>query len=738
MAALALFGLVYTNVYMAAPAPAAADEITVEKIFGERSVFVPLPAHVAWVGDGEGVSYLVDRGEGDDKQSVFVVRDVPSGRARVVCVPDTAAVPDDLRESDDDKFGIGEYEWDRRGKRVVFTYHGDLFTLDRGSGRITRRTATEGDEEDPTFSPDGKRVAYSRDHDLFVLDLESGAEIPLTTTGSDSVLNGVLDWVYMEELFTRGNVRAYWWSPDGARLAFLEIREAPVPEFPLVDWIPLGASYKLQRYPRPGDANPLVRVGIVGADGSDVTWADVDTGDDSYIARVYWLGDSRAVAIEKLNRNQDRLSLLFADARTGETELVFDESSDTWVNVTYLHHYYEKKRQFIWGSERDGHSHLYLFNLDGSPIRRLTSGDWEVTSLDGVDESKGKVYFTANEKSVLESHLYVVGDDGKGMTRISEEEGWHSVTMSPNNKYYIDRFSTHERPTKISVYSAKGKKLFDVGDSVGDEFMALERATPEFFTIDHDGRRYQCMMTKPLDFDPTKKYPVIVYTYGGPGSQVVHKGWSGSSLWHSMMAQKGFIVFSLDNRGAQGYGKAWEDWLLEDMGHYELEDQMAGVEYLKTLPYVDADNIGIWGWSYGGYMTLMALFKEPGVFKAGVSVAPVTDWRSYDSIYTERYMKLPQDNEEGYKNGSPINFVDDFQGDLLLMHGDADDNVHFQNSVRLVQELIQAGKDFDMMLFPQRLHGIRGAAERVFLFKKMTRFFERHLKGVEETPPMNP
>ncbi len=712
-------------------------DLTIETIFGKPSLYESLPSQVRWVENSEGISYLETRGEGDEKQQVFVIRSVPSGKERVVCIADTVTIPEDLRDSDDEPFKIGTYHWDKEGRKILFTFHGDLFTLDAGSGRIERHTETDSDEDDPALSPDGTRVAYSRDHDMYVLDLDTHEEIRLTTTGCDSVLNGKLDWVYMEELFTRGNVKAFWWSPDGERIAFLEIQEHPVPEFPLVDWIPVHATHELQHYPKAGDPNPIVRVGIARAEGGDIAWSDIDTSDDSYIARVYWLGDSRAVAIEKLNRNQDRLSVLFASARTGTTELVFEETSDTWINVTYLRHYYENKRQFLWGSERDGHSHLYLYNLDGTVIRQVTSGAWEVTALCGVDEDDGRIYFTANEGDVLERHLYSIDEKGKKLKRITKEEGFHRSTLSPDNKYYIDRHHSHKRPVEVAVYSVKGKKLFDVGDMAGERFRSVDRPVQEFFTFENDGREYQCMMFKPLDFDPSKQYPVIVYTYGGPGAQVISKSWSRNHLWHGMMAQRGFLVFAMDNRGAAGYGKAWEDPLLKSMGTVELEDQVAGVEYLKSLPYVDGDNIGIWGWSYGGYMTLMALFKHGDVFKAGTSVAPVSDWRLYDSIYTERYMKLPQDNEDGYDAGSALTHVDGFEGELLLMHGDADDNVHFQNTVKTVQELIHAGKDFDLMIYPQKHHGISGTKERKFLYNKMTRFFERHLKNADQ-PLMHP
>ncbi len=729
--------LLPSGAVQAAAAPAPGDSLTVERIFGKPSLLASLPTQIAWRADGSAVSFIRETsvGDTDSTTEAFVLREVPSGKERILCVADTVRVPDDLRTGDDDRFSFGPYVWDDSGTRAVFESHGDLFVLNAGSGHIERVTTTDGKEQDATFSPDGRRLAFTRDNDLYTLDLKTSVEARLTTTGCDTVYNGVLDWVYMEELFTRGEVRSYYWSPDGTHLAFLEISEGGMKTYPIVDQIPIDATYRLQRYPKPGDPNPAVRVGIVAAKGGPVTWSDVDTSDDSYIARLYWLSDSGSVAIEKLNRAQDHLVLYFADVPTGAGEMVLEESSPTWVNISYLKHYYKKKRQFLWGSERDGHMHLYLHNLDGSLIRQVTHGDWEVFDLDGVDEKKGRIYFTANESSVLERHLYRIDETGKNMKRITTEEGTHSITMSPNLKYFIDRYSSHARPVRVSVFNADGKRLFDIGDELTPELAAIDYPVPEFFTIQDGGRTYQCSLRKPVDFDPMKKYPVIVFVYGGPHSQVVRKAWTRQDLWHAFMASRGYLIFRLDNRGSEGRGKAWEEPLLEHMGKVELEDQLIGVNYLKQQSFVDPKRIGVWGWSYGGYMTLDAMFNAPGVFRAGVAVAPVSDWRLYDSIYTERYMKLPKDNEEGYDESAPLTHVDGLKSPLLVMHGDADDNVHMQNTIALVKKLIDAGKDFDLMLYPEKEHGISGEAARLHLYRKLTAFFDRNLKATQTRPP---
>jgi dipeptidyl-peptidase-4 len=709
---------------------AAADELTIESIFGKQSVLRPIPAKVEWLGDSRGVSF-VRKTEGDTPQNQLVLREVPSGRERVVLVADTVSVPKDLKGP----FSVEGHQWNRDGDRAVFTFGGEIFLLDT-AGRVSRVTHTDGAEKDPVFSPNGRRIAFTRDNDLYTIDVAADRypETRLTITGADTVLNGILDWVYMEELFTRGDVRAHWWSPDGERLAFLEFREARVPNYPIVDQIPVDATATFQRYPKAGDPNPVVRAGIVAAKGGPVVWADADTRDDGYLARVYWTGDGRAIAIEKLNRAQDHWTLVFADAATGHTDMVMEEESPTWVNVTYARHYYARKRQFLMGSERDGHHHLYLFNMDGSAIRQVTRGDWEVIELNGVDEKKGRVYFTANEGSVLEQHLYRVDANGKNMKRITSEEGTHDVTMSPDHKYFVDRFSSHARPTRVSVHSSDGKELFTVADQMGPELAAMRIPVPEFFTVEDQGRVFHCRLWKPIDFDPTQKHPAIVYVYGGPHSQVVRKVWSRHDLWHAYMAGQGYLIFSIDNRGSHGRGKAWEEPLLKQLGTVELEDQLVGVDYLKSQPFVDPDRIGVWGWSYGGTMTLNSMFRAPGVFKAGVSVAPVADWRLYDSIYTERYMKRPQDNEAGYTEASTLTHASKLDDPLLVMQGDADDNVHVQNSIALVRKLIDAGKDFDFMVYPQKEHGITGSADRTHLYRKMTAFFDRHLKGTKSSP----
>jgi dipeptidyl-peptidase-4 len=701
--------------------------LTVERIFSDESLSGDLPGGIQWLPNGEQLSYFSERDVEGEEKSVFIICDVPSGVERFICIPDTIAVPEDLAESEDQEFHIGSYEWSEDGRFIIFLYHGEVFTLDIESGAVTRRTQSEDHEENVALSPDGSAFAFTRENDLYYS--KHDAEIRITSTGSDTLYNGVLNWVYMEELFTRGNTRAYWWSPDGRAIAFMEIRDGRVPEFPLVDPTPANGRVEMQRYPKAGDPNPVARIAVYDLAEDQLYWIDPLSDEDGYIARLHWLSDGRRVAVEKLNRNQNSLELLFVDYKTGNTSTILEETDSTWVNVTYMKHYYETESRFVWASERDGRSHFYLYDLEGNLIRQVTKGPWDVRSLDGVDEKEREIYFTATEKSPLERHLYRTTERGKELRRLTRRAGSHRIDLAPNQRYYLDYYSSIDTPTELSVHDANGKHLFKLGEPAEREEFLRSLPKPEFVTIKSDeGLSFQCQMIKPSRFDHHKKYPVIVYTYGGPYSQVVGNRWGGSFyLWHAMMAERGYIIFSLDNRGTFGKGREWINPVHKRLGEIELADQLAGVEYLKTLPYVDSHRIGIWGWSYGGFMTCLALSKAPDVFRAGVAVAPVVDFRLYDSIYTERYMKRPQDNEEGYDDNAPLNFVENLESPILLIHGIDDDNVHMQNTIVFADKLIEEGKDFDMMLYPKKEHSIRGTAARTHLFNKITSFFDENL-----------
>lgn len=706
-----------------------APRLTAERIFSDPPLVRPAPTGIQWLPDSRGVTYLTVPAKGEDVPVRFVMREVPSGRERTLCIVDTTSVPADLKRGETDTLRIRSYEWAPKGDLMKFHFRDELFTFNRKSGEFRRRTRNDEPEENSAFSPDGRMIAFTRESDLWVLDLDLGVETRLTSSGSDSLYNGVLDWVYEEELFSRGNRRGFWWSPDGRKIAYLQFDERGVPAFPIVDFLPVRNTIEHQFYPKPGDPLPVVRAGVVDLSSLETTWLDLDTRDHSYLARLDWLGDSARLAVQKLNRAQDRLALSVAHIQTGEASEILIENSGSWVDVTDATHFYATKDRFVWSSDRDGYSHLYLYTDAGALVRRVTKGRWGVSGLDAVDEKRGALYFTGLEKSPIERHLYRVSEEGGTIERITRREGTHSVTFSPDNRFYFDQFSSVTEPRLITVHASSGKELFTLDRADAALLAEYDLPIPEFFTFTSDGGApVQCSMIKPRDFDPTKKYPVLIYTYGFPNGQVVRNRWGGSTaLWHSSMAQRGFIVFSLDGRGSAGYGKAWASAALDTIGLAALADHIAAAAHLGSLPWADASRIGIWGWSGGGTMTALAMLKTPGVFRAGAAVAPVTDWRFYDAIYTERYMKLPADNESGYREASPANFAARLDGAFLIAHGTADDNVHVQNSIYLVRELIAAGKDFDFMVYPGGRHGIGGDKARSHLYTRLTRFFEENL-----------
>lgn len=694
--------------------------LTVDRIYDDPSLSGSSPTRLRWAPDGKSVTYLDDASEQEDPPQALWRMEVPSGKKKLLLTEEELVF-------EDTEVSLSRYVWDDQGKALLLASKGDLFLYRLKEKDLLRLTETDAMESDAKLSPDGSRVAFVRDHDLYSIDIASGEEFRLTEDGGETILNGELDWVYEEEFSLS---TGYWWSPDGTYIAFLRFDETGVTRFPLTDFLPVHNEVEWQHYPKAGDDNPVVTVGVVDVAKGSTAWLDTGDDADTYVARVDWVSHGPLVAVQHLNREQDHLRLLFGDPETGATRVVLEEKAETFVNIRDQHFFFEEREAFLWSSERDGWQHLYLYDLEGNELERLTQGEWMVTSLAGVDEKRGRIYFSATEKSPRERHLYRVELGGGGFERLSEAEGTHSMTLSPEGKNYIGRHSSYRHPTKTGIYRSDGKREFWIEENVVEELEDYALSLPEPVTFTgEDGTLFHGEITKPALFTPGEKYPVIVYVYGGPHAQVVRNRWGGSRfLWHQMMAQKGFVIFSMDNRGSFARGKVFEDALYRIMGQVEVADQLQGVEYLKTLPYVDPDRIGVWGWSYGGYMTLLCLMKGGEAFQAGVSVAPVADWRDYDTIYTERYMDRPQDNGEGYEIGSPVTHVDKLAAPLLLVHGTGDDNVHFANSVQLVDKLIGAGKPFELMIYPGRLHGIHDDPARIHLFERMTEFFLENLQ----------
>ncbi len=710
------------------PAPrSSGKQLTVERIYGQPGLSGRLARGLAWAPDGKQLSFFETKGAGKDAKTELWVMDAASGQRRLLVAADKleAILPADAVKPTQ-ATGLGrrapsEYQWAPDGGGILFQGPTALAWLDLKSEAARTLVSGKAVIADAKISPDGRTVSFLRDHNVWLVNLADGKERAITQKGTEEIRKGELDWVYPEELDIK---TAYWWAPDSSAIAYLEMDERKVSQYPLVDFSSPSGQADMERYPAAGGANPIVRVFVVSMSGGQPRAMDTGADTDIYIARVNWLTDSRRLAIQRLNRTQTTLDLLIADAATGKTHTVLTENDPYWINVSDDLYFLKDGKRFLWSSERSGYRHLYLYDLEGKQLAQITRGDWEVTSVDGFSDGKGLVYFTATEKSPLERHLYVVALGG-GFTRLTKEEGTHAAVFAPNAAAFIDTFSNTAAPPRQDLFRADGSRIAAINENKIAELGEYHLSPMEFITVkSRDGVPLNASMIKPPDFNPQKKYPVLVYIYGGPHAQVVRNAWGGATfLWHELMAQKGYIIFSLDNRGSWGRGHHFEEPIHFRLGKQELSDQRDGVQYLKSLPYVDANRIGIWGWSYGGHMTLHAMFEDGDDFKAGFAGGPVTDWRYYDTIYTERYLGLPQKNEKGYDDSSPVKYAGQLKGKLLIAHGTGDDNVHFANTLSVINDLIDAGKYVEVLAFPGRGHGVSDPAARRVLMKRVTQFF---------------
>src|SRR5712664_2782062 len=715
--------------FSAAQQPAGAGKaLTVERIYSQPSLSGRLTRGLAWTPDGKLLSYFETKGAGKETKTELWGMDAASGERRLLVEADKldSILPTDTSRPTQ-ATGLGrrppsQYQWAPDGAGILCQGPTALAWLDINSQAGRTLVSGKAAIADPKISPDGRFVSYVRDHNLWLVSIADGKERTLTQGGTEEIRRGELDWVYPEELEIK---TAYWWAPDSSAIAYLEMDERKVSQYPMVDFSSPSGEAEMERYPTAGGANPIVRVFVVLLNGGEPRAMDTGAETDIYIPRVSWLTDSKHIAIQHFNREQNTLDLLIADAATDKTRTALSEQDPNWVNVSDDLYFFKDGKRFLWSSERTGYRHLYLYNLDGKLLAQLTKGEWEVTSLNAVEESKGVVYFTATEKSLLERHLYRAGVDGSGFTRITKEEGTHDGVLAPNAATFYDTHSNTAAPPRQDLYRTDGSRIAVINENQVAELADYHLSPVEFLTVkSRDGVLLNASIIKPPNFDAQKKYPVLVSTYGGPHAQVVRNLWGGSSfLWHELMAQKGYIVFLLDNRGSAGRGHVFETPLHLRLGAQELSDQRDGVQYLKSLPYVDAGRIGIWGWSYGGHMTLHAMFEAGDDFKAGFAGGPVTDWRYYDSIYTERYLGLPQKNEKGYRDSSPVKYAAQLKGKLLIAHGTGDDNVHFANTLTVINELIEAGKYVEVLAFPGRGHGVSDPPARRVLMQRVTQFF---------------
>jgi len=709
-------------------ASAAGKALTIERIYSQPSLSGRLTRGIAWSPDGKQLGFFESKGTGKDAKTELWVMEVPSGERRLLVSAEKleSVLPAESGRATQ-ATGLGrrasaQYRWAPGGRALLFALPNSLVWFDLTSQ--TARPLASGKETiaDAKISPDGRYVSFVRDHNLWLVSVADGKERALTQGGAEEVRKGELDWVYPEELAIR---TAYWWAPDSSAVAYLEMDERKVSKYPLVEFSSYSGEAEMERYPAAGGANPAVRVLVAPAKGGEPRVMDTGAETDIYIPRVDWLTDSKRLAIQRLNREQTVLDLLIADASSGKTRAVLSEKDEYWINVSDDLHFFKDGKRFLWSSERSGYRHLYLYDLEGKQLSQLTRGDWEVTDFNGVDEARGRIYFTATEKSPLERQIYRVSSDGSDFARVTVGDGTHAAVLSPDCSALVDTYSNSMNPQRQDVLRADGTKIAALNENKVEELAAYRLSPVGFFTVRASGgAQLNALMIKPPDFNPQRKYPVLVYTYGGPHGQVVVNAWTGNNfLWHQLMAQKGYIIFEVDNRGSAGRGHAFEAPILHHMGVKELSDQRDGVAYLKSLPYVDGSRIGIWGWSYGGYMTLNAMFRASDDFKAGFSGGPVTDWLFYDTIYTERYMGLPQKNAEGYKSSSPVNFAGQLKGKLLIAHGTGDDNVHFANTLAVINDLIEAGKYAEVLPFPGRGHGVSDLPAQRVLMRRVMQFF---------------
>lgn len=569
----------------------------------------------------------------------------------------------------------------------------------------------------------GNSVAFVRDNNIYIKDLSSGKEQTITEDGKkNEIINGMCDWVYEEEF---GEDRAFYWSPDGSKIAFMRFDERAVKEFSMEiyknkDYPEL---YKF-KYPKAGEVNAVVSVHIYDVKSGSTTVVKTGNEADIYFPRIKWAKDNQLIVF-RMNRHQNHLELLLADANSGDTKLLLEEKNKYYVDIHDNMTFLEDGERFIWTSEKSGYNHIYLYNMKGEEVAQLTSGEYDVTSFYGVDEERNSVFYQSAEESPMQRHVYCVKLNGKKKKKLTKGKGRNSAQFSKTFDYFVNNHSSINSPYEFEVRNTKGKTLRVIEDNAALKKTVKEYgyAKAEFMTIPVKDAILNAWMIKPTDFDKNKKYPVLMYVYGGPGSQTVNDSWSGSNFsWYQMMAQKGYIVVSVDNRGTGARGEEFKKMTYKELGKYETIDQINAAKWLANQSYVDGDRIGIWGWSYGGYMSSLCLFKGNDVFKTAIAVAPVTNWKWYDTIYTERYMRTPKENKDGYEKNSPINFADRLKGNYLLVHGIADDNVHWQNTVEMANALIKANKQFDTYFYPNRNHGIYGGNARIHLYTKMTNF----------------
>ena len=713
---------------MLATAPIHAAKLTLEAITGSAPLSGPTLMKPQVSPDGTRVTFL--RGKDSDRNRLDLWEyDIASGQTRLL-VDSSVVLPGEEVLSDEEKArrerqriaalsGIVDYQWSPDGKALLFPLGGELYFYDlTKSGRDAVRKLTNGCgfATDPKISPKGGFVSFIRGRNLWVIDLVSGKEVQLTRDGSDTIGNGVAEFVADEEMDRH---TGYWWAPDDAVIAFARIDETPVPVQKRYEVYPDRTEVVEQRYPAAGDHNVRVQLGVIAPKtGARPQWIDLGTDKDIYLARVDWR-DPQRLTFQRQSRDQKKLELIETTLTNGTQRTLVTETSTTWVPLHNDLRFLEDGR-FLWSSERSGFEHLYIASEDGSTLTALTQGEWVVDGLLAIDETAGLAYVSGTRDGATEAHVYAVPLSGGEPRRLTQAPGMHAATFARNASVFVDSWSSDTTLPQIELFKADGTKLAtllvnDVSDATHPyaKYRAAHQPTAYGTLTAADGTTpLHYSLIKPAGFDPKKQYPVVVFVYGGPAAQTVTRAWPGrsDSFFNQYLAQQGYVVFSLDNRGTPRRGAAFGGALYGKQGTVEVDDQLRGVAWLKSQAFVDPARIGVYGWSNGGYMTLMLLAKHSEAYACGVAGAPVTDWALYDTHYTERYMDLPKANEAGHREASVFTHVDGIgAGKLLLIHGMADDNVLFTNSTKLMSELQRRGTPFELMTYPGAKHGLRGS-----------------------------
>jgi dipeptidyl-peptidase-4 len=707
----------------------AKTALTLDRIHAVEPLVEPAPTGLRW-RDASRFTYLKKDGSGPKAPASIWEEDAVTGK--VTKILEAIPVEGVGKDGKPRTFPVTGAQWNEAGTALLASAENDLWVYVLGERAARKLTGDEAEEELPLFSPDGSRVAFVKGNDLWFVEVATGKATRLTADGSPSVLNGKLDWVYEEELAGRSGGRAFEWAPDSSALAFLRLDQSRVPEYPIVDFLPTNGKLMPQRYPKPGDPNaaPSVKVVSWGPGGGALATntAGFD-GDTTLVGPAFsWTPDSSAVAFTRMNRTQSELELfLFPRSAGAVPRSVLKETSASWINSHAPPLFLPDGSGFLWLSERSGFLHLYRYRMDGTLAGAVTSGAWSVEGDPMLDSAAGAAFFTATERDPRERHFYRVGLDGTGFVRLTSDRGTHQAVASPGGRFVLDTWSNVATPPRVGLRRGDGtaaRSVFVPKTPLAD--YALATTEMGSFT-GSDGTLFYTRLVKPADFDPAKKYPVVVYVYGGPHAQVVSERWGATSLFDHLLASRGFLVWAMDNRGSGGRGLSFESAILERLGEIELKDQLEGIEQLRKLPFVDASRLGLSGWSYGGYMTLTAATRAPGVFRAAVAGAPVTHWKYYDSIYTERYMKLPKENAEGYEATAPLTSAAKLGPKLLILHGTADDNVHMQQSIAFLDALNRAGKEYVFAPFAGMKHGPRDPALRRAVNQRILSFFEENL-----------